>query len=224
MLTDLGARLEPVERAALVGRLNNQLDAEAAPTVILGPMGNPAALRAIRPALERSAARVLVLCQPADVLDELGDILQTRRASILHTPLRPGDTAQPWLQGIGPAELHFRARTDVLGVLPSDGFALSTGLIAACDVGRSRWMFCQVDPRQFDHTQQNREYLKLTENRTRTLLSRVLAGAGVPLESPLVEFWTTPTGPDGEDEPRWLRSYYLDPLEATDDPYRYKRW
>jgi hypothetical protein len=34
--------------------------------------------------------------------------------------------------------------------------------------------------------------VKLTHNRTRTLLSRVLANAGVPMSSPLLDLWSSP--------------------------------
>jgi hypothetical protein len=126
------------------------------------------------------------------------------------------------LRGIGPAELHFRGRTEIVGVTPN-GWSTQNGVLAQMPWASDE--FCQIDPRRFDYTGPNKVYLKLTHNRACTLLSRVLANAGVPMESRLPAYWTTPV--EGKGDPaqaRWLHSYYLDTPIANDDPYRYNRW
>jgi len=166
----------------------------------------------------------VLLFQDAASLAKLDGHFETRPENLTHTVLPASNMPTPWLDGIGPAELHFRGRTPLLGVFPQYGWALSTGLLAHTNRGTTSLVFCQIDPRQFDYQQPGKIYLKLTHNRTCTLLSRLLANCGVPMTSRLADYWKEPPPPTDANRPRWLQSYYLDTPIAEDDPYRYNRW
>ena len=212
LLRALGANLRPVS------------EPQAPPgTVVIGPE-DPETLKRLMPRLAQHAAKIVLLFQSEDALRAVSPAIDVRQAAITHTLLAPDDRRQPILAGVGPAELHFRGRTEIAGVVPRDGWSTATGTLAAMPLGRAEAFFCQVDPRRFDYTAANKIYLKLTHNRTCTLLSRVLANCGVPMDSRLVEYWSTPVASAEGKDPRWLHSYYLDQPTADDDPYRYDRW
>jgi hypothetical protein len=176
-------------------------------------------------ALRRAPSTLVLLWPTAAALEAFGPALEVRPQNITHTLLRVDDAAQPWLAGVGPAELHFRGRTSLLGVFPRQGWSLETGVVAAMRLGQSQLVFCQIDPRQFDYTQPNKIYLKLTRNRSCTLLARVLANSGVTLAANLETSWRAPATADPAAGPgRWLHSFYLDTPIGEDDPYRYNRW
>jgi hypothetical protein len=175
-----------------------------------------------RPGVSPRVVRDVFLFQAYGDLIQFWRAMLARSEKITHTELRDADRRQ--MPGIGPAELHFRSRVEIVGALPQ-GWSTQTGTLARSVGLGSEWFFCQVDPRRFDYTGPNKIYLKLTHNHTCTLLSRFLANAGVPMESRLPEYWATPVPGKAEpDQARWLHSYYLDTPVANDDPYRYNRW
>jgi len=175
-----------------------------------------------RPGVSPRVVRDVFLFQAYGDLIQIWRAMLARSEKITHTELRDADRRQ--MPGIGPAELHFRSRVEIVGALPQ-GWSTQTGTLARSVGLGSEWFFCQVDPRRFDYTGPNKIYLKLTHNHTCTLLSRFLANAGVPMESRLPEYWATPVPGKAEpDQARWLHSYYLDTPVANDDPYRYNRW
>jgi hypothetical protein len=196
----------------------------ASPTLLVGPGARVADVRAVLAGLDSREATALLLFQSRQALEAFGDGLELRPQAITHTVLVDSDLAQRCLSGVGPAELHFRGRTPILGVFPRRGWSLASGALAAMRLGQGQVVFCQIDPRRFDYTQPHKIYLKLTHNRAATLLARVLANCGVPLSSRLPEYWSHPPAPGRAQEPRWQASNYLDKPIAADDPYRYNRW
>jgi hypothetical protein len=209
-LESLGTRFEPRAKTDVRQRIQ-----------VVGPGVDREQLQTVR---SLGTSTFVFLFQPRETLAQLGLSMFVRPDKITHTELCDADRVQSLLRGIGPAELHFRGRTEIVGVTPQD-WSTRTGTLAQIPWTSGYRFFCQIDPRQFDYTQPNKIYLKLTHNRTCTLLSRVLANAGVPMESRLPEYWTTPV--EGTSDParaRWLHSYYLDTPVANDDPYRYNRW
>ncbi|HEX2949953.1 MAG TPA: hypothetical protein VHV83_10380 [Armatimonadota bacterium] len=112
---------------------------------------------------------------------------------ITHTP--PPIANDPAWKGISPAELHFRSRTDVIGVQPpaGQGNAVSTGVLATVPVGKGAIIHCAVTPLEFDYTKPNMPYVKLTNKRTTTLVARLLANQGVAFHTPLLDYWMHPT-------------------------------
>jgi hypothetical protein len=211
-LESLGARFDPPRTD------------EMSPNVrVVGPGADLQQLWSpTRPGISARQVRDVFLFQPYRDLTHFRHAMSACSEKITHTELREADRWQ--MPGIGPAELHFRGRVEIVGAMP-EGWSTQTGTLARSIGAGGEWFFCQIDPRQFDYTQPNKIYLKLTHNRTCTLLSRVLANEGVPMASRLPEYWATP--PQGKAEPaqaRWLHSYYLDTPVANDDPYRYNRW
>ncbi|HEX2949949.1 MAG TPA: hypothetical protein VHV83_10355 [Armatimonadota bacterium] len=112
---------------------------------------------------------------------------------ITHTP--PPFTMDPAWKGISPAELHFRTRTDVIGVQPpaGQGNAVSTGVLATVPLGKGTIIHCAVTPLEFDYTAKNKSYVKLTNKRTATLTARLLANQGAAFHTPLLDYWMRPT-------------------------------
>jgi hypothetical protein len=216
-LRSLGAQLAPAASLA-------QALAQPGTTVAAGA-ADPAELRRALAALHRVPSALVLLWPTAAALEAFGPALEVRPQNITHTLFRADDAAQPWLAGVGPAELHFRGRTSLPGVFPRQGWSLETGVVAAMRLGQSQLVFCQIDPRQFDYTQPDKIYLKLTRNRSCTLLARVLANSGVALAGNLETSWRAPATADPAAGPgRWLHSFYLDAPVGEDDPYRYNRW
>ena len=84
-------------------------------------------------------------------------------------------------------------------------------------------VLCQLAPWQFDPTIQLN--LKRTFRRTSFLVARLLANAGAPTSTPLIERFRTPTPvTTAASEKRWSQGLYLDQPEEWDDPYRFFRW
>ena len=194
-------------------------DAGSSDVVLADSQSDPAALRTAAD----SGARVVVLDGKPDLLKALvGTAATVQIHKMTHTP--PPIAAGAAWRGIGPAELHFRGRTEVATVTPTDksGTAISTGVLAEVRVGKGSVVCCGVSPLDFDYNAPNKPYLKLTYKRTAALVARILANAGADLQSPLANFWARPVETGAP--PRWLSSYYLDTPTALDDPYRYNRW
>ena len=169
--------------------------------IVFGPMASGDQLRKLLPVIEAGRRLYVFLSQPAEVLAAFGDKLEVETREITHVRAHGLDLAMPPLWGIGPAELHFRGRTPVALVRRRNGRAanpLAAGVVAMAKCGRSSVVFCQLDPRRFDYTQPNKVYLKLTHNRTRAMLSRLLGNCGVPFRTPFLDYWKTPP-PEGLD-------------------------
>jgi beta-galactosidase len=125
---------------------------------------------------------------------------------------------EPWLVGIGPADLHNRDPRDVQ--LTSGGAAIK-GDGALATVKGMNLVFCQLAPWQWkgDGTPN----VKRTYRRVAFLLSRLLANMGVRGDTPILDRFATPVATD-DAIPRWRDGLYLDKPEESDDPYRFFRW
>ncbi len=166
--------------------------------VVVGP-GVGASLgphkAAISAAVERGAT-VVVLPQKADGLTGwLPFEVQTKTDRRTVSPVPAGR----WFVGLGPGDLHWRGRREVL-LVGTDG--LAPNVVNAVPHGRGAYVFCQVVPTDFDYRDEYRVYLKRTANRTAVMLSRLLANAGAAFETP-VEGWTTPAPPPAELAGEW---------------------
>lgn len=162
--------------------------AAAGGTWIIGPGVDAGLVQASLPAIEQTPGTFVFLFNSAATLKAFGDRVSTSSAKVLADQVTPS----PLVAGIGPSELHLRSLTTIDAVTPASGWKSTAGAIAEMKLGQARIVFCQIDPRQFDYTKPAKHYVKLTHNRTRTMLSRLLANAGVPMRSPLVDLWNTP--------------------------------
>jgi hypothetical protein len=179
----------------LLGSLGAQLTEGGLPTqpstgvFVVGP-GIPAdRLRSALSTIRESGATFVFLFQSLDNLKARDPIVAAGTAKIVGDAFEPATPAV--FQGIGAAELHLRARTLLAAIATApQGWRSTHGAIAAVDFGKAKLVFLQLDPRAFDSSQPGRIYVKLTRNRISTLLSRVLANAGVSLSSPLLDHWS----------------------------------
>lgn len=169
------------------------LNAVDSGTCVLGPGVSADQIARAMPAFEKSNATYVLLFQSADTLKAFAPILAAAPERLIVDQL-PEQVPEA-LVGVGPSELHLRARTAIqaIRVAQANGWNTDRGAAAGFAVGGAKFVFVQIDPRAFDYSQPSRAYVKLTHNRTRTLLSRVLANVGVPMQSPLLDHWSRPS-------------------------------
>ena len=128
------------------------------------------------------------------------------------------------LAGVGPADVYDRAphkiplisgspQTDVIG----DG-VLAQGSV---DSQVRNVIFFQLAPWQFDY--EHNYGLKRTYRRVAFTLDRIISNMGINESNPLISNFHSPLR-QGENDQRWLNSYYLDQPQEWDDPYRHFRW
>lgn len=165
----------------------------------------------------REGGAVLALhCSAADTDPLLPFRLTFTHAEHISTVFPPPARTSPFA-GIGPADVH--CRDPRVLPLPAGGvIPLGNGVLAIAS--DAPVVFCQLVPWHFDYT--SNYGLKRTFRRTAYLLNRLLTGLGVPCSTALLSYWATP--PQLGQPGRWLQSYYLDPPEEWDDPYRFFRW
>lgn len=202
LLKSIGVNLVPSELPKQPGT--------AGQVWIVGSNVSREQLESALPAINKTAGTFLFLFQSTDALKAFGDRIAVSPKKVLGDQL-PDNAASDLMTGIGPTELHLRALTAINAVSPTDGWQSSSGSIAQMQFGDAKVIFCQIDPRTFDYTQPGRIYVKLTQNRTRTMLARLLANAGVTIDSPVVDLWSKPAAAGELDltDSKWL---------ATADP------
>ena len=159
---------------------------QAGGTWIIGPGVTRQQIEAALPAIEKTPGTFVLLFQGAEVLKALG--LETSAAKIVGDALPTEKMPVTLLDGVGPSELNLRGRLALAAITHAD-WNSTAGSLAVVKRGSARLLFVQIDPQQFDYTRPSHIYLKLTHNHTRTLLSRLLANAGVPMITPLVDYW-----------------------------------
>lgn len=120
-------------------------------------------------------------------------------------------------RGISPADLHNRDPR-LLPLVSSNADRVGDGVMAAAKNGRIT--FFQMVPWLFDPLKAMNQ--KRTFRRSSFALTRLLSNLGVASQTPLLERFKTPVGP--ENGKRWQSGYYLDEPEEWDDPYRFFRW
>lgn len=206
---------------------------QPAPSSSVALIGPDAAPDDVRAAL-RASPDILLLAPSEAILKVFGDQIKVFHDKLTHDSLDDSQSyldkaekAWPRLVGITASDLHFRGRTELLtiAVHGDGGWTSAAGTLAGWKTGNCRVACCTIDPRQFDYQKPNRIYLKLTHNHACSLWAKLLANAGVALDSRLEEYWQTPvTATEAAKRGRWLDSYYLDTPVADDDPYRYNRW
>lgn len=128
---------------------------------------------------------------------------------------RPG-AASPFA-GVAPADVHVRDPRP-LPLVSAGAEVLGDGVLAG--VPGTRIVLCQVAPWEFHDP--GKANLRRTYRRVAFLLSRLLANAGVPSSTPLLDRFATPVR--SSEEARCLDGLYLDRPEEWDDPYRFFRW
>lgn len=102
--------------------------------------------------------------------------------------------------GVGPSELHWRGKKEVLAV----GSATQEPTVfARLAHGRGAYYFCQVTPDDWDYHDEYRVYLKRTADRTATLWDLLLSEAGAAWELPLADYWSSPAPEPLELSGRW---------------------
>ena len=94
---------------------------------------------------------------------------------------------------------------------------LSNSALRVVRYGKGRVVLWQVPPWKID--EKAKPYLRTSKRHANALAARLLANLGAEFDAtPLDQRFASPV------EQAWLKSYYLDTPEATDDPYRYYRW
>jgi len=208
LLGDLGAQFQRAD----AGHLPH------AGTLVIGPNAGPtlAGAKAELDAAVGAGLTVVVLeHDAAHLAGWLPIAVQTKQDARTVSPLPAGR----WFTGLGVGDLRWRGRKSVT-LVGAD--AAEPNVLAAVPHGQGAFVFCQILPGDFDYKDEYRVYLKRTANRCAVMLSRLLSNCGVPLTTPLPEFWSKPAVGPGAG--RWLESYYLDTPAQLDDPYRYNRW
>ena len=193
--------------------------------VLFGPMSNADGLRALLPAIAANRGLYVFLWQPREVLEAFGKAIEVETRPVTHIRSNKLVRALLPLWGVGPAELHFRGRTPLDLVFTPDEKrlrdVLQTGVVNIAKHGESSVIFCQLDPRCFGYTKPNKSYLKLTHNRTRTMLSRLLANCGVPFDTPLLDYWRTPPAESLDlGQAKWLGAADPKKVATPDDVLR----
>jgi len=120
--------------------------------------------------------------------------------------------------GLGPADAHNRDPRE-LPLVSAGAQIVGNGVLAKADT--SNVVFCQLEPWQFDHT--NQMNLKRTYRRASFLVSRLLGNMGVAASTPLLDRFHRPVNASAKEQ-RWLEGFYVDQPEEWDDPYRFFRW
>ncbi|HEX2948413.1 MAG TPA: hypothetical protein VHV83_02395, partial [Armatimonadota bacterium] len=210
----------------LIEQLGVQLSDSPSPVVVADEQTTD--VNALRTAAEHGA-RVIVVKGTDSTLKALfpaGSSITSQQ--ITHTP--PPLPNDPIWQGISPAEVHFRTRTNVTNVQPptGQGSALSTGVLADAPLGKGIVIHCAVTPLQFDYTAPNKSYVKLTYKHTASLVDRLLANQGAAFQTPLLENWSHPTSLgislvttwQGTTDPK----QQLTQEEVSDPDFDLKRW
>jgi hypothetical protein len=123
----------------------------------------------------------------------------------------------PELKGLSNADWawHGRLSFDALHV-PAGEEGSSSAAVRVIRHGKGCVVLWQVPPWMID--EKAKPYLRTSKRRANGMAARLLANLGSAFETPLCERFTVPV------EQAWLKSYYLDVPEASDDPYRYYRW
>lgn len=152
--------------------------------------------------------------------DELGRFLSspvtTTRAEHIAAYFGPFANDSP-LAGVAPADVHVRDPRPV-PLVTGGARVVGDGVLAQLEAPGV--VFCQVAPWEFQDPA--RADLRRTYRRLTFLLSRLLANAGVPSSTPLLERFATAAPTAGP--LRCLDGLYADRPEEWDDPYRHFRW
>ena len=111
---------------------------------------------------------------------------------------------------------HGRVAFDAL-VAPASERESSSPALRVIRHGKGCVVLWQVPPWMID--EKAKPYLRTSKRHANALAARLLANLGAEFDATLLgQRFAMPV------EQAWLKSYYLDTPEATDDPYRYYRW
>jgi hypothetical protein len=119
--------------------------------------------------------------------------------------------------GISPAEVHNRDPR-VLPLVRGGAGLIGDGVLAKAE--NANVVFCQLVPWEFDYSG-GKMNIKRTFRKVSCAATRLLANLGAASRTPLLSRFASPAG---ENDKRWLDSFYLDLPEEWDDPYRFFRW
>ncbi|MCC7493779.1 MAG: hypothetical protein IT204_15595 [Fimbriimonadaceae bacterium] len=159
--------------------------------LIVGPAAGER-LTAVRDALATAVAggaTVLALAQTAESLRGwLPFEVATRSAARTVSPLPTG----PWFEGLGPGDLRWRGRREVLLV---GGPGREPNVLQAVPHGAGAYLFCQTLPTDWDYADPYRVYLKPTARRSAVMLSRLLANLGAAAQVATLQQWQQPAPP-----------------------------
>ncbi len=108
--------------------------------------------------------------------------------------------ASPLFAGLGPGDLHWRGRREVVLIAGPGG---EPNVLAEVPHGQGRYVFCQILPFDFDYDDPYRVYLKRSANHTTALLARILAGLGVTVRQPTLAYWREPPIPAADLSGAW---------------------
>ncbi|MBP5671841.1 MAG: hypothetical protein J6X49_05590 [Victivallales bacterium] len=132
------------------------------------------------------------------------------------------ETAMEIIRGMTSADLYWHAKLDKTAIqfpdkYENDKYNLYLPSFTAT-IYDSRVVVCiQVAPWDFDTA--TKPYLRTSYRRSVFTVAKILTNLGADVNNPIMQILSNPP-PDKA----WLRSYYLQTPEATDDPYRYYRW
>jgi len=143
--------------------------------------------------------------------------INTKNAEHISTWFEPFGAASP-LASVNPADVHNRDPR-ILPLIFGGATIIGNEVLAH---SKDLNVICfQLVPWQYGGSKQAN--LRKTFRRTSVLLTRLLAGMGASIDTPLVERFHMPIDP-AIPAKRWAEGFYLDQPDEWDDPYRFFRW